>query len=64
MSVFERVYFSLSFALLFPLTQDALLYDDEWQAILEKYPNNFKVDYALSREGPLNKKGGKMYIQV
>ena len=22
-----------------------------------------RLDYALSREGPLNKKGGKMYIQ-
>lgn len=30
--------------------KDALLYDDEWQEVLKKYPNNFKVDYALSRE--------------
>jgi len=41
---------------------DALLYDDEWQAALSKYPNNFKLDYALSRE-QTNTKGGKMYIQ-
>merc|ERR1711907_36434 len=41
---------------------DSLLYDDDWQAIKEKYPDNFKVDYALSREQE-NKKGGKMYIQ-
>ena len=27
-----------------------------------KYPDNFRVDYALSREQK-NKKGGKMYIQ-
>merc|ERR1719390_590972 len=41
---------------------DALLYDDEWQAVLKKYPDNFKLDYALSRE-QTNSKGGKMYIQ-
>merc|ERR1711885_77274 len=41
---------------------DALLYDDEWQAVLKEYPDNFRLDYALSREAT-NKKGGKMYIQ-
>jgi len=41
---------------------DALLYDDELQAIKKKFPDNFKLDYALSREAT-NKKGGKMYIQ-
>merc|ERR1719395_237417 len=41
---------------------DALLYDDEWQEVLKKYPKNFKLDYALSREAT-NSKGGKMYIQ-
>lgn len=41
---------------------DALLYDDEFQAVKEKYPDNFRLDYALSREQE-NKKGGKMYIQ-
>jgi len=41
---------------------DALLYDDEWQDVLSKYPDNFRLDYALSREQN-NKKGGKMYIQ-
>jgi len=41
---------------------DALLYDDEWQEAKEKFPNNFRLDYALSREQE-NKKGGKMYIQ-
>merc|ERR1719343_1759101 len=41
---------------------DALLYDDEWQEVKEKYPDNFRLDYALSRE-QTNKKGGKMYIQ-
>jgi len=41
---------------------DALLYDDEWQKVLKEYPENFRLDYALSRE-QTNKKGGKMYIQ-
>merc|ERR1719191_535249 len=41
---------------------DALLYDEEWQAVKAKYPDNFKLDYALSRE-QTNAKGGKMYIQ-
>jgi ferredoxin--NADP+ reductase len=41
---------------------DAKLYDDEFQAILQKYPKQFRLDYALSREQQ-NKSGGKMYIQ-
>merc|ERR1712199_7388 len=41
---------------------DALLYDDDWQKVKAEFPDNFRVDYALSREAT-NKKGGKMYIQ-
>merc|ERR1712006_5944 len=41
---------------------DALLYDDEWQSVLKEYPDNFRLDYALSCE-QTNKDGGKMYIQ-
>jgi len=41
---------------------DALLYDDDWQVVKKEFPDNFRVDYALSREAT-NKKGGKMYIQ-
>merc|ERR1719213_630549 len=41
---------------------DAKLYDDELQEILKNYPDQFRVDYALSREQQ-NKDGGKMYIQ-
>merc|ERR1719395_468802 len=41
---------------------DALLYDDEFQEYLEKYPDQFRYDLALSREQK-NKDGGKMYIQ-
>merc|ERR1719161_2357263 len=41
---------------------DALLYDDEWQSIKATAGDNFRLDYALSRE-QTNAKGGKMYIQ-
>eukprot|EP00854_Cymbomonas_tetramitiformis_P017586 gene17586-20939_t len=41
---------------------DAKLYDDELQDIIAAYPDQFRVDYALSREQN-NTKGGKMYIQ-
>merc|ERR1711933_658118 len=41
---------------------DALLYDDEFQEARKKFPDNFRLDYALSRE-QTNKDGGKMYIQ-
>jgi ferredoxin--NADP+ reductase len=41
---------------------DALLYDDELMMMKEKNPDQFRVDYALSRE-QTNVKGGKMYIQ-
>lgn len=41
---------------------DAKLYDDELSEIAATYPENFRVDYALSREQN-NKRGGKMYIQ-
>jgi ferredoxin--NADP+ reductase len=41
---------------------DAKLYDNEISEILATFPENFRVDYALSREMQ-NKSGGKMYIQ-
>ena len=41
---------------------DALLYDDDWQAIKAERPDRFRVDYAISRE-QINQAGGKMYIQ-
>lgn len=43
--------------------KDALLYDEEFQVYKKLNPDNCRLDYALSREGPMNKKGGKMYIQ-
>lgn len=41
---------------------DSLLYDAEWQTMKKEFPDNFRLDYALSREQN-NKAGGKMYIQ-
>merc|ERR1719498_2278118 len=41
---------------------DAKLYDDEFSECLKRFPGQFRVDYALSREAT-NRKGGKMYIQ-
>ena len=41
---------------------DAKLYDDEIQECIKRFPGQFRVDYALTRE-QTNKKGGKMYIQ-
>eukprot|EP00633_Aureoumbra_lagunensis_P012983 CAMPEP_0197354458 /NCGR_PEP_ID=MMETSP0893-20130614/43293_1 /TAXON_ID=44058 ORGANISM="Aureoumbra lagunensis, Strain CCMP1510" /NCGR_SAMPLE_ID=MMETSP0893 /ASSEMBLY_ACC=CAM_ASM_000539 /LENGTH=341 /DNA_ID=CAMNT_0042870643 /DNA_START=116 /DNA_END=1141 /DNA_ORIENTATION=+ len=55
-------YKGLAWLFLGVANSDALLYDDEWQAVLAKYPDNFKLDYALSRE-QTNQRGGKMYIQ-
>lgn len=43
--------------------KDALLYDEEFQVYLRQNPDKMRLDYALSREGPPNKSGGKMYIQ-
>lgn len=41
---------------------DNKLYDEEMAAIAAAYPDQFRLDYALSREQN-NVKGGKMYIQ-
>merc|ERR1711985_75967 len=55
-------YNGLAWLFLGVANTDALLYDDEWQEVLKAKPDNFRVDYALSRE-QTNKDGGKMYIQ-
>ena len=57
-----EAYKGLAWLFLGVANSDALLYDEEWQAAKSKFPDNFRVDYALSREQK-NKKGGKMYIQ-
>jgi len=61
-SPFGEAYKGLAWLFLGVANSDALLYDDEWQEVLKAYPNNFKLDYALSRE-QTNVDGGKMYIQ-
>jgi len=57
-----RAYKGEAWLFLGVANSDALLYDDEWQEVKKNYPDNFRLDYALSREQE-NKKGGKMYIQ-
>jgi len=59
---YGEVYKGLAWLFLGVANKDALLYDDEWQSVLKSHPDNFRVDYALSREQK-NKDGGKMYIQ-
>merc|ERR1711862_475652 len=41
----------------------SLLYDDEHQEDTKKYPDQFRFDYAVSREQK-NAAGQKMYIQT
>merc|ERR1719217_1118812 len=59
---FAADYKGLAWLFLGVANSDALLYDDEWQPIVKNFPDNFRLDYALSREQK-NKSGGKMYIQ-
>lgn len=40
-----------------------MIYDQEFAKMEEKAPENFRVDYAVSRE-QTNEKGEKMYIQT
>ncbi|KAM7516134.1 hypothetical protein LguiA_005717 [Lonicera macranthoides] len=44
-------------------TSSSLLYQEEFDKMKEKKPDNFRVDYAVSRE-QTNEKGEKMYIQT
>ncbi|MDJ0647940.1 MAG: FAD-binding oxidoreductase, partial [Xenococcaceae cyanobacterium MO_188.B19] len=39
-----------------------ILYKEQLEEMAEKYPDNFRMDYAISREQQ-NSEGGKMYIQ-
>ena len=39
-----------------------ILYKQQLEEMAEKYPDNFRMDYAISREQK-NAEGGKMYIQ-
>ncbi|XP_010498430.1 PREDICTED: ferredoxin--NADP reductase, leaf isozyme 2, chloroplastic [Camelina sativa] len=44
-------------------TTSSLLYQEEFDKMKAKAPENFRVDYAISRE-QVNDKGEKMYIQT
>jgi len=57
-----KAYKGVAWLFLGVANSDALLYDETWQDIKKRFPDNFKLDYALSREQN-NVKGGKMYIQ-
>ncbi|VEP13583.1 Ferredoxin--NADP reductase [Hyella patelloides LEGE 07179] len=39
-----------------------ILYQEELEKLTQEYPENFRMDYAISREQK-NSEGGKMYIQ-
>jgi ferredoxin--NADP+ reductase len=43
-------------------TTPNILYKEELEEIQQKYPNNFRLTYAISREQK-NAQGGRMYIQ-
>jgi len=57
-----RAYKGQAWLFLGVANSDALLYDDEFQEAKSRFPENLRIDYALSRE-QTNSKGGKMYIQ-
>jgi ferredoxin--NADP+ reductase len=44
-----------------PVT-DSLLYPDDWAAISQRHPDNFRITYAISREQK-TEDGRKMYVQ-
>ncbi|XP_060192749.1 ferredoxin--NADP reductase, leaf-type isozyme, chloroplastic-like isoform X2 [Lycium barbarum] len=44
-------------------TSSSLLYKEEFEKMKEKAPENFRLDFAVSRE-QTNEKGEKMYIQT
>ncbi|MBE9045019.1 ferredoxin-NADP reductase [Pleurocapsales cyanobacterium LEGE 10410] len=44
-----------------PKTEN-ILYKDKLEKLAQEYPDNFRMDYAISREQK-NSEGGKMYIQ-
>ena len=43
-------------------TSEGLLYDEDWQEIAARKPDNFRLTYAISREQS-TAAGGKMYVQ-
>merc|ERR1719258_1038278 len=47
---YARDFSGLAWLFLGVYNSDALLYDDDWQAIKAKFPDNFRYDVALSSE--------------
>ncbi|KAJ1482571.1 chloroplast ferredoxin NADP oxidoreductase, partial [Baffinella frigidus] len=59
----NKAYKGLAWVFLGVANTDSLLYDEEFQIYKSENPEKLRLDYAISREGALNKKGGKMYVQ-
>ena len=58
----SKAFGGLAWLVLGVPTTDGLLYDDEWKAIAERNPDNFRLTYAISRE-ETTADGRKMYVQ-
>ena len=57
-----KAFSGLAWLVLGVPTTDGLLYDDDWQAIAAREPDNFRLTYAISRE-QTTADGRKMYVQ-
>jgi ferredoxin--NADP+ reductase len=57
-----EAYKGLAWLFLGVMNEDSILYKEEWDEVKKNYPDNFRVDYALSmtQKAP---DGGSMYIQ-
>jgi ferredoxin--NADP+ reductase len=58
----DYVYKGLAWLIFGVATTPNILYKGELEELQAKYPDNFRLDYAVSREQK-NAQGGKMYIQ-
>ena len=58
----NAAYKGLAWLVLGVPTSDGLLYDEDWQAIAARKPDNFRLTYAISREQS-TADGRKMYVQ-
>jgi ferredoxin--NADP+ reductase len=58
----DYVFKGLAWLIFGVATTPNILYKQELEELRDKYPDNFRLDYAVSREQK-NSQGGKMYIQ-
>ena len=58
----NKAFTGLAWLVLGVPTTEGLLYDDDWQEILARKPDNFRLTYAISRE-QTTADGRKMYVQ-